>query len=162
MDGPRLAKDIMVTKLVTLSPHAHVFDGIRLLLKHEITGAPVVEDDQQYLGVFSEKCCMGVLTLIARLAAESGNESVCTPLVRDFMVTDLITVDPRMDVFEAIGYLLKQRISGAPVVDKDRNFLGVFSEKTSMRVLVDAAYEQIPSAEVAAFANTDFGRIISE
>ena len=78
------------------------------------------------------------------------------------MVTDLITVDPRMDVFEAIGYLLKQRISGAPVVDKDRNFLGVFSEKTSMRVLVDAAYEQIPSAEVSAFANTDFGRVISE
>ena len=61
MDGPRLAKDIMVTKLVTLSPHTHVFDGIRLLLKHEITGAPVVEDDQQYLGVFSEKCCMGVI-----------------------------------------------------------------------------------------------------
>jgi hypothetical protein len=31
-----------------------------------------------------------------------------------------------------------------------------------MRVLVDAAYEQLPSSEVSAFTNTDFGRVISE
>ncbi len=162
MDGSSLAKDIMNRKIVTLSPQTHVLDGIRLLLRNRITGAPVVGEDDEYLGVFSEKCCMGVLTLIARLAAESDSVAINTPLVRDFMVTDLVTVAPQTDVFEAIDYLLKNRISGAPVVDEHGTFLGVFSEKTSMRVLVDAAYEQIPSTEVAAFANTDFGRVVSE
>ncbi len=162
MGTPHVAKDLMVSKLVTVSPQTGVFNGIRMLLRHKITGAPVVERDQRYLGVFSEKCCMGVLTSIARLAAERGDTSARTPLVRDFMVTDLVTVDPHMDVIDAIGYLLKRSISGAPVVDKERNFLGVFSEKTSMQVLVGAAYDQIPSTEVAAFANTDLKRVISE
>lgn len=162
MNGPRLARDIMVSKLVTLSPQAHVFDGIQLLLRNRITGAPVVDEGQRYLGVFSEKCCMGVLMLTARLAAQRSHTSVRTQSARDFMARNLTTLSPHADVFEAIGNLLKNRISGAPVVDDERNFLGVFSEKTSMRVLVDAAYEQLPSTEVGAFTNTDFGRVISE
>ncbi len=48
------------------------------------------------------------------------------------------------------------------MVDEQRNFLGVFSEKTSMQVLVSAVYDQTPSTEVAAFANTELGRVISE
>ncbi len=162
MQGPRLARDIMVTKLVTLMTRTPVFDGIRMLLKNRITGAPVVAEQDRYLGMFSEKCCMGLLTLLTRLAAERGDAPMPTPLARDFMVTDLVKLKPKADVFEAIGYLLKNSISGAPVVDESGNFLGIFSEKTSMKVLVDAAYEQMPSTEVAAFANTDSGRVITE
>jgi CBS domain-containing protein len=162
MQRPRLAKDIMVSRLVVLSPRTPVFDGIRQLLRHRITGAPVVDADQRYLGVFSEKCCMGVLSLIARQAAERQEAPVRTPLVRDFMVTSLVTLDPSTDVFDAIGFLLRNAISGAPVVDADGKYLGIFSEKTSMRVLVDAAYDQIPSTEVAAFVNADPGRLITE
>lgn len=74
------------------------------------------------------------------------------PIVaRDIMVTRLITLPPRMDVFEAIGLLLKHRISGAPVVDEAGGFLGVFSEKCSMGVLLDAAYDSLPTTEVHAF-----------
>jgi CBS domain-containing protein len=162
MQGPRLAEDIMVTKLVTLSSQTPVFEGIRMLLKNRITGAPVLAKSGRYLGVFSEKCCMSVLTLIARLAANASNAPCETPLARDFMVTNLVTLQPESDVFEAIGYLLKRSISGAPVVDDSGKFLGIFSEKTSMKVLVDAAYDQMPSTKVAAFANTDVGRVISE
>ena len=55
------AKDILVSKLVTLPPHADVFDAIHLLLKHRITGAPVIDETGQLLGVFSDKSCMNVL-----------------------------------------------------------------------------------------------------
>ena len=55
------------------------------------------------------------------------------------MVRKLVTLTPESDVFEAIGQLLKNRISGAPVVDPEGNFLGIFSEKTSMQVLISAA-----------------------
>lgn len=152
----------MVRKLVTLHPRMHVFDGIAVLLKHNISGAPVVDADRNYLGVFSEKCCMGVLTLTARAARESGAALRAPLRARDFMVTRLVTLSPQTDAFEAIGLLLKHRISGAPVVEEDGTFLGVFSEKFSMRVLIDAAYDQLPSCEVAAFMNTDFGRTITE
>jgi CBS domain-containing protein len=106
MNDPRLAKDILVSKLVTLSPRSHVYEGIQLLLRNRITGAPVVDEGQRYPGVFSEKCCMGILILTAHLAAESSHASVRTQLARDFMAKNLTTVSPHTDVFEAIGYLL--------------------------------------------------------
>ncbi|MCA9233365.1 MAG: CBS domain-containing protein [Planctomycetales bacterium] len=74
---------------------------------------------------------------------------------RDFMVTRLVTLSPEMDVIEAVQRLLKNRISGAPVVDTDGTFLGVFSEKCSMHVILDAAYDQLPSNKVQLFMDTD-------
>ncbi len=74
---------------------------------------------------------------------------------RDFMTTRLVTLRSEMDVFEAVQRLLKNRISGAPVVDAEGMYLGIFSEKCSMHVLLDAAYEQLPSSKVGAFMDTD-------
>lgn len=76
-------------------------------------------------------------------------------LAKDIMVTKLVTLRPQMDVFEAIGLLLRHQISGAPVVTDDRRLVGIFSEKCCMRVLVEAAYEQLPSTEVFAFMDVN-------
>ncbi len=162
MDRPRLATDIMVTRLVTLAPETHVTEGISYLLRHNISGAPVVDGDRNYLGVFSEKCCLNVLSVTSKLVRSRSETKRQTQLAKKFMATRLITLTPEMDVFEAIGYLLKHRISGAPVIRPDRTFLGVFSEKTSMQVLVDSAYDQLPTSRVGAFMNTDSKRLISD
>ena len=78
----------------------------------------------------------------------------------DVMTTRLVTLSPETPVQAAIGTLLKHRISGAPVVaegpDGRRNrFAGVFSEKTCMRVLLDAAAEQVPCGTVGCYADPD-------
>lgn len=44
--------------------------------------------------------------------------------VRDCMTTDLLTVGPKDDIFEAVGKLLRYRVSGAPVVEEDRSAPG--------------------------------------
>lgn len=74
---------------------------------------------------------------------------------RDFMVTKLTTLAPNMEVHEAIRLLLKKQISGAPVVGPGYKFLGVFSERCSMQVLLDAAYEQLPTSHVGAFMDRE-------
>ena len=74
---------------------------------------------------------------------------------RDFMVTNLITIAPEADVLDAVQLLLKHRISGAPVVAADGRYLGVFSEKCSMHVLLDAAYEQLPVSDVRSFMDVE-------
>lgn len=61
MDKPLLAKDIMVTKLVTLTPDMDVHEAIAKLLNHRISGAPVLDSERRLVGVFSERCCMDVL-----------------------------------------------------------------------------------------------------
>jgi len=71
------------------------------------------------------------------------------------MKTDLITLSPETNVFAAVDTLIKNQISGAPVVDQNQRLLGVFSEKSVMKVLVEAAYEQVPVDRVDALMNTD-------
>ncbi|MBX3425387.1 MAG: CBS domain-containing protein [Pirellulales bacterium] len=80
---------------------------------------------------------------------------MCRLTARDFMVTKLITLRPEMDVMKAVQLLLKNRISGAPVVDADGKYLGVFSEKCAMHVILDAAYDQLPTNEVRAFMDAE-------
>jgi CBS domain-containing protein len=74
---------------------------------------------------------------------------------RDFMVTDLVTLAPEADVLDAVRLLMERRISGAPVVGRDGRYLGVYSEKCSMQVLLDAAYEQLPVREVGAYMDSE-------
>ena len=78
-----------------------------------------------------------------------GNE-----VARDVMVRDLVKLDPQMDLFDAIDLLLQHEISGAPVVDENGRVLGVFTEKDCLRVLVNAAYEQLPTTRIYAFLET--------
>ncbi len=80
---------------------------------------------------------------------------VCTMHAKDFMVAKLVTLPPETDVLEAVQILLKNHISGAPVVDGDGKYLGVFSEKCAMHVILDAAYDQLPTNEVRAFMDTE-------
>lgn len=74
---------------------------------------------------------------------------------REMMVSNLTTLSPDMDVLDALDVLLKHRISGAPVVDDDDQFLGIFSEKSCVRFVVNAAYEQMPSTNLMSFVDTD-------
>lgn len=67
--------------------------------------------------------------------------------VKDYMSTKLITFRPEMGIKEAISTLLKNSISGAPVVDKMGKLVGMLSEKDCIRLLVDGPYNQIPSGD---------------
>lgn len=161
MNKMMTARDIMVSKVWRLRPNQSAFDGIAWLIRHNITGAPVV-DGERFLGMFSEKCSLSLFsTAVMELTARTGTP-VGGPEVMQFAAGDVLTLSPEADVFVAIGHLLKHKISGAPVMDAGGNFLGVFSEKTSMRVVIGGAYEQLPSTSVGCFMDRDQGRLICD
>ncbi len=153
------AAEIMRRNLVTLRPDDDVYTSVARMLRDNISGAPVVDQTGKYLGVFSEKCSITALTEAVEAASEVGLHVVT---VREFMTRDLVTLSPDMCVFDAIDHILSRRISGAPVLDDDGNFAGIFSEKTAMRVLVSALHDQLPGTNVGAYMNVDRNRIIGE
>ncbi|TWT56744.1 inosine 5'-monophosphate dehydrogenase [Thalassoglobus neptunius] len=154
-----LAQEFMAKRLITVRPETDAAEAINLLLKHRISGMPVVDQEGNYLGVFSEKSCMRVLDQTAKII---GPDSLKTPVAREFMTSRLVCLSPDQDVFDAISLLLSHRFSGAPIATASREFLGVFSEKTSMSVLINSAYDGVPGGKVAAFMNPDPGRLVSE
>jgi CBS domain-containing protein len=148
----------MVANLMTIGPDEDVSQGLLQLRKHGRSGMPVVDQQRRYLGVFSEKCCLRLYQQ-ARDFARQGNLPI---RATEIMATNLYTLRPDEDALKAIGQLLDRKFSGAPVTDSRKEFLGMFSEKTSMQVLIDAAYDSIPTSHVSAFMDTDRGRLIDE
>jgi len=57
------------------------------------------------------------------------------------MTRRLFTLRPEMRAVEAAGLLLKQRISGAPVVDGDGKLLGLLSEYDCLRAVAAGEYD---------------------
>ncbi len=155
---PRVASDLMAFPLHTVTSKVSLTDALHSLLKMNHSGMPVVDEYGNYLGVFSEKCCLRALSETPKVkeweGMPIGNSGV--------MITKLFCLSPDEDALSAIGGLLKNKVSGAPVTEMDHTFLGVFSEKTSMRVLIGAAYDSLPSAAVRAFMDCDRSRLIDE
>jgi CBS domain-containing protein len=53
------------------------------------------------------------------------------------MVKEVLTVKPETHIYDAMRLLLENRISGLPVIDDERNLVGIISEKDMLRLLVD-------------------------
>ena len=75
MKQPRTAREIMLTRLVTLAPYEPVFPCIAKLLDLRITGAPVVEHGYRYLGVFAERSAMRFLIAAGNCASALDHSS---------------------------------------------------------------------------------------
>lgn len=73
----------------------------------------------------------------------------------EMMQSNLITLSPDMDVLDAIDLLLRQRISDAPVVDRDDQFVGIFSEQSCMRLIVHSAIERLHVAALPLMTFVD-------
>ena len=65
--------------------------------------------------------------------------------VRDYMSTKLITFHPDQPMDEVIETLLKNKISGGPVVDDEGALVGVISEGDCMKEVVKGKYDNMPS-----------------
>jgi CBS domain-containing protein len=75
--------------------------------------------------------------------------------IRQMMKTRLIQLDPAMDIYEAMAVFTKQKISGAPVINESGKLVGILSEKDCMKVMVQAAFDRLPSGEVQDFMSTE-------
>jgi len=73
--------------------------------------------------------------------------------VKDFMATNVITFLPEMEIMEAVRIMVEQGISGAPVVDKDSNIVGMLTEKDCIQIVLNAGYYDDWGGRVDEFMN---------
>ena len=74
--------------------------------------------------------------------------------VRDYMSTKLITFTPETEVMRAVNTLVQHGIAGAPVVNKDGQVVGMFSEKDCLSVALVAAQDSCIAGPVSQFMST--------
>jgi CBS domain-containing protein len=59
---------------------------------------------------------------------------------KDIMATKVVTLEPDMDVMDAMHTLARHRISGAPVVNARGIVVGMLTERDCLRTFVIASY----------------------
>ena len=88
--------------------------------------------------------------------------TIKTVKVRDFMATELVTLDSGMEILRAVNALLKADIAAAPVVDEAGNLVGILTERDCIRVVLNAGYHSEYGGHVADFMSTDVQTITAE
>ena len=67
------------------------------------------------------------------------------PSVTKYMATRLITFTPETDIREAMDVLIKKKITGAPVLDANKQLVGMLSEVDCLKTLLEGPYNKEPS-----------------
>lgn len=63
--------------------------------------------------------------------------------VREIMKREVISLSPELSVKEGVEILLKRRISGLPVMDKNERLKGMFTEKDFLRYLLPSYLDKV-------------------
>ncbi len=124
-----LVADYMTTKLITFKATDSLDHVISLLIKHHISGGPVVNDKNELIGIISETDCIKHISesKYYNMPSDSNNT------VGNNMVTDVDTIDKNMNIFDAAFKFLASRRRRFPVVDENGVLLGQLSQKDVLK-----------------------------
>ena len=75
--------------------------------------------------------------------------------VRACMSNNLVTLNPDMDVMEAVQILTERGIPGAPVIDDLGNFVGLLAEKDCLEAVLKASYYEEWGGRVSEYMQTE-------
>lgn len=123
------AKDYMSRQLITFTPDTEVMTAINQLVKHRLSGAPVVDADGNIVGVLSEKDCL-------KVGVAAGYEGVSAGLVREYMMTKVVTVDVDTSLLEVAGMFIGSAFKRYPVTAGGR-LVGQISRSDVLRAIND-------------------------
>jgi CBS domain-containing protein len=103
----------MAMDLVTFNPEMDIHLAMKLLLTHQISGAPVVDPYGHVVGMLSEKDCFAV-AFSASYHQDRGGR------VAEYMSRTVQTIEASADIVEVAELFLRSRYRRFPVVEKNR------------------------------------------
>ena len=120
-------KDFMAKDLVVFKPDTDIYKAIDRLVQAEISGAPVVGDDGQLLGILSQKDCLRILAHGAFHNNPGGT-------VDQYMTEAVMTISSDTDIFTAADIFLNNVYRRIPVVD-GQEVIGQISRRDILRAI---------------------------
>jgi len=125
------ARDIMTEDVVTIRPTASVRSAIELLLSEQISGLPVVDENNKLVGIVTEFA----------LLATAYDNAITKDSVAQHMTTEVLTFDINDPIRKVADLFIVHRVRRAPVMDGGR-IVGLISRRDVLK----AVYEGRPGA----------------
>jgi len=146
------AKDVMSTRVVTISCKATVLEAAKLMLDRGVSGLPVVNDEGRVVGIVTESDLLRRTEIGTELHPELRSpgspicdfEWYCEYLkshgghVEDIMTPDVVRVFEDTPLVEVAALLELKRIKWVLVMCDDE-IIGIVSRADFLRALVSAA-----------------------
>jgi acetoin utilization protein AcuB len=131
-----LVKNWMSRNVFTITPEDSMQDAVYLMREHKVRTLPVVKNDK-VVGIVSE-------TDIKRASASDATGLdvheilylISKIKIKDIMTKNPITVHEDLTVEETAEILMKERISGVPVLDNEGKILGIITRDDLFNVLI--------------------------
>ena len=120
--------EFMDTSVPTLSPETQIMEAVDFLLRHQVTGAPVVDSNDRLVGIITETDLLKLLTEVI------GGEPAAEATVSEFMTTEVITVPPEVDIYYVAGMFLANKFRRLPVVEEGK-IVGAITRYDLLRVI---------------------------
>jgi predicted transcriptional regulator len=127
--------DYMATNLITFNQHQTIYEAMDILMKKKISGGPVVDENNNLVGVISEGDCLKEI-----VKGKYNNSPKLPGLVKDYMATNIIHIEPETNIFEAANMFLRMRFRRFPVL-KEGKLVGQISQRDIMRAVRDSNQE---------------------
>lgn len=144
------AKDIMTKDVITVKPETVIEDLARILMEHKISGAPVVNDEGELIGIVTENDLINqnkrlhiptVMRLFdAFVVLESPGKmereirKMTGRTVNDIYIKSVATVGPETDVEEIATIMSEKKVHLIPVV-QDKKILGIIGKADLIKAI---------------------------
>lgn len=137
------AKDIMTKDVITVNPSMTIEEFARILMKNQISGAPVVDKDGLLLGIVTENDLitqnkrLHIPTILRLFDAfiplgtsrlEKEIKRITATTVGEICTKKVITVDPETPLEEIATLMTEKKIHLIPVI-KEGKIVGIIGKK---------------------------------
>ena len=141
------AKDVMTKEVISVKPETTIEELARLLMKQQISGAPVVDDKGKIVGVVTENDLISknsrlhIPTILRLFDAyiplgtskmESDIRKMAASTVEDICTKEIITVDEEASVEYIATIMTEKRIHILPVV-REGKLVGIIGKKDMIK-----------------------------
>lgn len=124
-------RDFMAIHYAKLSPGQTIVSAAKTLLEYRQSAAPVVNEQNQLIGLISEADCM-------RETLVEGYHNEGASPVSDFMTHEPDTVSPEAELSAVAEKFLKNGRRMMPVVEAD-TLVGILSRHNILNALINKA-----------------------
>ncbi|HMC00130.1 MAG TPA: CBS domain-containing protein [Flavobacteriaceae bacterium] len=124
---PVKVSDYMTRKLITFRSDEKIEKVIDALIKHRISGGPVVNDKNELIGIISEGDCIKHIS-----ESRYYNMPVDNKTVESHMIKNVDTIDGNMNIFDAANKFLESKHRRFPIVENGK-LVGQISQKDILK-----------------------------
>lgn len=144
------AKDIMQKTVVTIKPDNTIEEIAKILTDNHISGAPVIDDDNNLIGIITEGDLLhkdtaprlpGVLSILGAFIYISGLDKyeddfrkLAASKASEIMTTDVITVTEGAEIKEIASIMVNDSINRVPVI-RNKKLVGIISRADIIKTL---------------------------